>query len=205
MTAFHPLPQRLNGSESFQSLHRSWSSRVPLLGDWHPDWVNRGMSGAGACGVKRLPCHLQINPPKKGTECFRVSVIKPANLAWGRVWGWGKHSWADVPFVGLNELAGLGERKAARLDLLWPRPSLSFSLCMCRPLPGWQARFIYSTGVHSCCQRIASNTHGSIEQFRSMWATPSHAKPLVLSELSLFPLCEWLKADKAHQWHYNLH
>lgn len=172
MTAFHPLPRRLNGSESFQ-IPPSFLIQQSPSARWLPPRLSRQrhQRARGMWG-KKIVMSASTKPPKKGTESFRASVIKPANLAWGRVWGWGKHSWADVPFVGLNELAGLGERKAARPDLLCPGPSYSVSLSV-QAMPGWRARFIYSTGVHSCWERTASDTHGVL---RSKWATLSHAK-----------------------------
>lgn len=70
-----------------------------------PECLPPRLKGWGVVGMRRGGgCHVGFKRTQKGTLSFRANAAKPANLA--GVWGWGKHSQADVPFVGLNELAG---------------------------------------------------------------------------------------------------
>lgn len=62
----------------------------------------KGWGGGGGDGY-----NVGFKQTQKGTRRFRANAAKPANLA--GVWGWGKDSRADVPFVDLNELAGRSE------------------------------------------------------------------------------------------------
>ena len=196
--AFHPLPQRLNGSESSQAPCPPWSSRLTTaacLNACHPDW--RG--GVWWGGMGWGGCHVSFKQTQKGTRCFRANTAKPANLA--RVWGWGRHRRADVPFVGLNELAGwseegrrAGEKKAARPDLLWP-PS------RCQPVPGRQTQFICFIGPQSLyegkvvLQQIPLANCWSNEQFGSKLAPVSHCSLELTSDLHASSLFSALRGS----------
>lgn len=72
-----------------------------------PECLPPRLKGWGVVGDVGGGCHVGFKRTQKGTRRFRANAAKPANLA--GVWGWGKHSRADVPFVGLNELAGRTE------------------------------------------------------------------------------------------------
>lgn len=97
-----------------------------------PATQTEGMGWGGGVG-----CHVDFKQTWKGAEWFRANVAKPANLA--EVWGRGKHGWADVPFVGFNELAGQNEEAEKWL------PGLTFSglVYLRKPVPVPQTQFIW--------------------------------------------------------------
>lgn len=78
-----------------------------------PECLPPRLKGWGVVGEVGGGCHVGFKRTQKGAQHFRVNVAKPANLV--GVWGWGKHGWADVPFVGINELARQSKEGERRL------------------------------------------------------------------------------------------